>query len=195
MPVSTPAEIPHTAPCPCPDGPEQIYEAYFGFVWRNLRRLGVPEAATDDAAQDVFLVVFRRYHEFEGRSSVRTWLFGILLRVARDHRKVTRRRERRLVFLEDLAESRSPQAPSSESPHSAAERREATRLLHRLLETLHEAKRALFILVELEQMSVVEAADTLGLKPNTAYARLRAARRGFEAALARHRAGETWRRR
>ena len=90
MPVSTPAEIPHTAPCPCPDGPEQIYEAYFGFVWRNLRRLGVPEAATDDAAQDVFLVVFRRYHEFEGRSSVRTWLFGILLRVARDHRKVTR---------------------------------------------------------------------------------------------------------
>lgn len=195
MAVSSPAPIPTDAPCVGAERPEQAYEQYFGFVWRNLRRLGVPEAALDDAAQDVFLVVFRRWKEFEGRSSVQSWIFGIALRVAGDHRKMARRRQRRLVFLEELTEGRSPRAPSCEHPDSVAVRHEATELLHRLLETLEPSRRALFILVELEQMSVPEAAEALGLKLNTAYARLRAARLGFEAALTRHQARKIWRHR
>lgn len=182
-------------PGPSLDGPEHVYEAYFGFVWRNLRRLGVAEASVDDAAQDVFLVVFRRYGEFEARSSMKTWLFGILLRVARDHRKVARRRQRRLVFLEELAEGSLPRAPRSDDPQEVAERGEATRLLHQLLDSLEASQRALFIMIELEQMTVPEAAEALGIKLNTAYARVRSARRGFEAALARHRARQNWRRR
>ena len=91
--------IPQTSACPSTSGPEQIYEQFFGFVWRNLRRLGVPDAALDDATQDVFVVVFRQWEGFEGRSSVQTWLFGIVLRVARDHRKVAQRRGRHLMSL------------------------------------------------------------------------------------------------
>src|SRR3954470_17967759 len=62
-----------------------LYEEHFEFVWRSLRRLGVSAASLDDATQEVFVVVFRRLADFEGRSSVRTWLFGIAIHVAQHH--------------------------------------------------------------------------------------------------------------
>ena len=61
---------------------ERVYEEHFDFVWRSLRRLGVPRSALDDAVQEVFLVVHRRLAEFEGRSSLKTWLFGIAVHIA-----------------------------------------------------------------------------------------------------------------
>ena len=66
---------------------EKIYAEHVAMVWRALRRLGVPETSIEDAVQDVFLVAHRRAGEFEGRSSVKTWLYGIALRVAKDHRR------------------------------------------------------------------------------------------------------------
>ncbi len=71
---------------------EAIYDEHFDFVFRNVRRLGVPDAHVDDAVQEVFLVVHRRLAEFEGRSSVKTWIFGVLARVAADHRRSIRRK-------------------------------------------------------------------------------------------------------
>ena len=67
---------------------KEVYEEQFRFVWRSLRRLGVRESDVADAAQDVFLVVHRRLDEFEGRSKVSTWLYGICYRVARDRRRL-----------------------------------------------------------------------------------------------------------
>src|SRR5262249_12085268 len=58
-----------------------VYEALFAFVWRSVRRLGVDEGAVDDVVQEIFVIVHRRLHDFEGRSSVKTWIFGIVLRV------------------------------------------------------------------------------------------------------------------
>src|SRR3954465_5437111 len=52
---------------------DTIYEQEFEFVWRNLRRLAVPEASLRDVAQDVFLVIHRRLPEFEGRAPLRSW--------------------------------------------------------------------------------------------------------------------------
>jgi len=63
---------------------EEAYEQLFDFVWRSLRRLGVPAASIDDAVQDVFVVIHRRLADFEGRSALKTWAFGIALRVAGD---------------------------------------------------------------------------------------------------------------
>ena len=71
--------------------PEHVFVHHFDFVWRSLGRLGVPPEGIEDAAQDVFLVVHRRLADFEGRSSLTTWLYGIALRVARDHRRRQRR--------------------------------------------------------------------------------------------------------
>src|SRR5262245_51753387 len=70
----------------------EVYETQFDFVWRSARRLGVASLHVDDVVQEVFLVVFRRLAEFEGRSSLKTWLFGITRRVVRDHRRSARRK-------------------------------------------------------------------------------------------------------
>jgi RNA polymerase sigma-70 factor (ECF subfamily) len=159
----------------------EIYEENFAFVWRNLRRLGVPEGAMDDAAQDVFVVVHRRLADFEGRSSLRTWLFGIVLRVARDHR----RSAARFAATAEAAAERQALAPT---PAELVADKQALEILERILDGLDDEKRAVFVQVELEQMSVSDVAAAQGLNVNTAHARLRAAREEFARAVVRLRA-------
>ena len=65
-------------------------------------------------------------------------------------------------------------------------------MLDALLESMDDEKREAFVLVELEEMSMPEVGEALGINVNTAYTRLRAARRQFEEALARHRAKSAW---
>jgi RNA polymerase sigma-70 factor (ECF subfamily) len=161
---------------------EEIYEEHFDFVWRGLRRLGVPAASIDDAVPDVFLVVHRRLADFEGRSSLKTWVFGIAVRVARDHQRLLRRKGWRAPLDTSIPDA----APG---PIELFARAEAVRELDRILGTLDEDKRAVFILAEIEQMAAPEIAETLGVKMNTVYSRLRAARRAVEAALAPPRGG------
>jgi RNA polymerase sigma-70 factor (ECF subfamily) len=158
---------------------EEVYEAYFDFVWRSLRRLGVPEAQLDDAAQDVFLVVYRRLDEFEARSSLKTWIFGIVLRVTSTLRRTARRKP-----TEPLADE--PVALGS-APEALTESREAARLVREILDELDDDRRAVFVLAELEQMTAPEISSALAVNLNTVYSRLRAARRDFDAALARRR--------
>ncbi|MCC7539162.1 MAG: RNA polymerase sigma factor [Deltaproteobacteria bacterium] len=164
---------------------ERVYDENVQYIWRALRRLGVAEANVDDAVQDVFVVVHRRLGDFEGRSSVRTWLYGIALRVAREHR---RRAQRTGVALPDDVE-----APSDASPHSRSEKAEAARVLDRLLSELDDTKREVFVLAEIEQLSVPEIAETLGTNVNTTYSQLRAARKQLDEAVRREKARDGWR--
>jgi RNA polymerase sigma-70 factor (ECF subfamily) len=173
-----------------PPEPGKIYESHFGFVWRNLRRLGVADAQLEDAAQDVFLTVHRRWETYDAhRSSLETWLFGILLRVARNHRRSLRRRLARLVPWSER-HTLGGVPPSVDGPAELVAQRQAAVLLDRLLDSLDDDKRAILVLVELEQFSVPQAAEALGLNVNTAYWRLGAARRSFQSALERVRAAE-----
>jgi RNA polymerase sigma-70 factor (ECF subfamily) len=167
-----------------PPGLPEIYAQHADFVFRNLRRLGVIESAIDDAVQDVFLVVHRRLGDFEARAQMTTWLFGIVLRVAQSYRRSAMRRRARLSDT-PASEIDDVPATTSESPIDLLERREATTLLHRLLDELDDDKRAMLVCIELEQMTVPEAAESLGLNLNTAYGRLRAARAAFNDAVAR----------
>lgn len=164
---------------------ESVYEAHFDFVWRSMGHLGVEPAAVEDAAQDVFVIAHRRLADFEGRSSVQTWLFAIALRVARDHRRAARRKRGHGLVPEaevDTADVLDP-APS---PLESASRAEAARRLRAILDELDEDRRAVFILAELEEMSVPEIAEAVGAHLNTVYTRLRLARRDFNEAVARH---------
>lgn len=164
---------------------EQIYESSFDFVWRNARRLGVSDGAIDDVVQDVFIIAHRRLPEFEQRSSIRTWLFGILLKVAKDYR---RSEKRRLAREQTSAELTVLEANDPASATDLIAKKQAAALVMELLENLDDDKRAIFVSVELEQMSVSEVAEAIGLNLNTAHARLRSARQAFEQALARHHA-------
>jgi RNA polymerase sigma-70 factor (ECF subfamily) len=161
-----------------------VYRTHFDFVWRSARRLGVPDHAVDDAVQESFLVVHRKLGEFEGRSSLKTWIFGIVRRVVRDHRPSSRLQAMAPATLDSLAE------PVEIGPLESATNAESGRRLSRLLEKLDEDKREAFVLVDLEEMTVPEAAEAIGANLNTIYARLRAARRILAEALAKERARE-----
>lgn len=162
---------------------EAIYDEFFDFVWRSLRRLGVWPEQLDDALQDVFLVVHRRLSEFEQRATVKTWLFGICLRVASDYSRRSRAHGRTTELDQEM---RDP-APD---PLEQAARGEAIRFLDAHLAELDADKRAVFILAELEGMSCPEIAEAVGANVNTVMSRLKAARAKFEAAVRRHHARE-----
>lgn len=158
---------------------DAVYAAHAAMVWRWLERLGVPRAHVADAAQDVFVVVYRKLDSFEQRSSLKTWLFGITLRVASDvQRRLARRPTAPLPAA--LADG------TLEAPYEARVRTEAVETLYRLLDELPAEQRAVFVLVELEQMSVPEAAAAVGCNVHTVTSRLKVARKRFEAALRRH---------
>jgi RNA polymerase sigma-70 factor (ECF subfamily) len=168
---------------------DAIYQEYFDFVWRSLRRLGVPEAALDDASQEVFLVVYRRRGDFEGRSSVKTWLFGIAAHVARRQARTARRHP-----AEELPDP-APASPGARSPQDEAARREDVQLLYAILDDLDHDRRAVFVMAELDQLTAPEIAEALGVPLNTVYSRLRTARHEFEASLKRRQVREQWRQR
>ena len=182
-----------TPPEPVDDGamsPAALYETHLQFVWRNLRRFGVSDELLEDAAQDVFVTVHRRWDSYDPRaSSIETWLFGIVIRVAHYHRRTLRRRLARLVPW--LSESRLHEVSSGlEGPLETTAKREAVHLLDRMLDELGDHQREILVLVDVEQIAVPEASAMLGINLNTAYTRLRAARQRFQNAVNRLRASE-----
>jgi len=160
---------------------DTLYSQHFRGVWRTLRRLGVAEPHLDDAAQDVFVIVHRKLPNFDGRAP-RSWLYAIAIRVASDYRRGAA--GRRTIPLSSKIEDGAP------GPARLSELQDRVRLLHALLDQLDMKKRTVFVLSELEQLTVPEISEALGANVNTVYARLRAARAEFEAALRRHRRRE-----
>jgi RNA polymerase sigma-70 factor (ECF subfamily) len=187
------ASAPTTSAASGPPSFDEVYEQHFDFLWRSVRRLGVQEGAVDDVVQEIFLVVHRRLPEFEGRSSLKTWLFGVALRVVRDHRRHLRRKAPHSIRPEPPADPEALSASPEHGPHERMAQSEAVQVLHQILDELDDEKREVFILAELEQMSVPEIAEALGANLNTIYSRLRAGRQEFEQAVARHRARDGWR--
>ena len=84
MSAAPATEAPETAP---PPALRALFEAHYDFVYRSALRLGVTQAAVDDVVQEAFIVAGRKLEAFEGRSSHRTWLFGIVMRVAHTERR------------------------------------------------------------------------------------------------------------
>ena len=165
----------------------QIYDDHFRLVWRTLRRLGVPDSEVDDALQDVFLVVHRRLGDFQPQAPVTHWLHRITSRIARDHRRARRRKDPAAHGLEPVTDLDGVADVQGRGPGESAERSAAANLIRELLEELDDAKREVFVLADLEQMSAPEIAEVLEIPLNTVYSRLRTARREFEAALAERR--------
>ena len=172
---------------PCavaPPGPAfaKVYEAELAYVWRCLRRLGVPEADLEDAAHDAFVVVHRRLDDFDPGRPLKPWLAGIAVRVAADHRRRAHRRPERPDADLDPVDPRTA---------GAADRREARALLGRALEALGADRRTVLVLHDLEGLTMPEIAEGLDVPLNTLYSRLRLARRDLAAAV-RHLHGGPW---
>jgi RNA polymerase sigma-70 factor (ECF subfamily) len=164
---------------------QRIYELHADFVFRTLRRLGVPDRDIGDAVQEVFLAVHRTLPKFEGRCSMTTWLFTISRSVVRDCRRRAYRRYEvtNAALIEAVPDTRSDVSARLEHRQKLAE-------LEAILTTMEEDQRLVFVLFEIEHMTGEEISEALGIPLGTAYSRLRLARAAFRAAVARRRAAE-----
>ncbi len=178
-PVSKEAAAADLGVRPADPTPHSVAELGARFVPQTLRYLGVPEGLLLDAAQDVFVVALRRLDDFEGRSSLRTWLYGICIRVAHDYR---RRNQSNREFLVEVL----PELPAPAPQESAVEQGEWRQALCRLLDDLDEGQRAAFVLYEIQRLSMKEVADALGCPLQTAYFRHKVAQNRLLEAFKRH---------
>jgi RNA polymerase sigma-70 factor (ECF subfamily) len=156
-----------------------VFKAHHAFVWRILRHLGVAASDLDDVLQEVFVVVHRRLADYREQDKMRAWLYAICTRVVRDHRRKVTRRHEALHELPDLS-----QAPSQAN---AVADQQALWIAQRMLNTLPEKQRAVFVLHEIEQLPMPEIALAVECPLPTAYARLRKARERVLAEVARAR--------
>jgi RNA polymerase sigma-70 factor (ECF subfamily) len=169
-----------------PERLEAVATENFQFIWRSLRRLGVPPAAVDDAAQQVFEVAARRLGEIlPGRE--RAFLFKTALFVAAESRRGNARRRERFpdASLEELVDP----APTPEEANDWARKRA---LLDEILLAMRLEERTVFVLFELEELSMVEIAEIVEIPPGTVASRLRRARADFHAQAKRLRARLTF---
>jgi len=159
----------------------EVYDQHFAFVWRCVGNRGVRGAMLDDVVQEVFIVVHRKLPEFEGRSSLRTWLAAIVRRVVADY---VHKRGNQPAGDQPL--EREPAATGSPAEH--LERKAAVALLDALLAKMSDEQREVFVLHEIEHLSGPEIAELTGSNENTVWTRLRAARRIFQEGVTRERA-------
>jgi len=159
-----------------------LVAAYQDFIWRSLRRLGVPAAQVDDATQEVFCVAMRRLEQIEPGAE-RSFLFSVAMRVASDARRAcTRSRERTDQAAVDVAVATSP------TPEGLLGEQEALALLDEALDALDDEMRAVFVLFEIEGFTSPEIASLLAVPLGTVASRLRRGREQFHAAATRLRA-------
>jgi RNA polymerase sigma-70 factor (ECF subfamily) len=157
---------------------EELYAETFEFVWRTLRRLGVPESDVADVAQEVFLVVHRRLPDFEPRARVTTWLYPICLHAARDRR-------RRAHVRHEVFRGAVEVADTGPSVSRGLERQDDFELFDEALEGVNFDQRAVFVLFELEELRGEDIAVLLGIPLGTVYSRLRLARAAFRRGVVR----------
>ena len=152
-------------------------------LFRIARSVLRDPAEAEDAVQDAYILAFTRIGQFREDASLATWLGRIVLNEA-----LRRLRQRRPMteFDEGGADVRTAGAevipfPGSQQPIATPEedaaRAETRRLLERAIDALPDQFRIVFVLREIEQMSVEETACSLGIPPDTVKTRLHRARR------------------
>ena len=157
-----------------------LFAEHAPYVLRVMRHLGVAERDLQDQSQEVFVAIFRGLSGFAGRSALRTWIYGICVRVASNHRR--RAHVRREQPVSDPPELSAPPVQDD-----ALEERRGHPELRRWLDVLAPEQRDVFVLYELEELSMKEVAEVCGCPLQTAYSRLHAARRRL---LAKYRESE-----
>jgi RNA polymerase sigma-70 factor, ECF subfamily len=164
-----------------------LYEHFLPLVGRWVTRLGIPQEALDDVVQEIFLTIYGKIGQFEGRSPLRSWVFGVTIRVTRNFRR------KRTTGPAGEDGPIDAVADDVGDPEAVAEQTEALTLLQQILNELDVEKREVFVLAELEQLSAPEIATLLEISSNTVASRLRLAREEVRASWARAQARDEWR--
>jgi RNA polymerase sigma-70 factor (ECF subfamily) len=155
--------------------------AHFDSIWRLLRRLGVPESQVDDAAQQVFVIATNKVAKIQPGSE-QSFLYGVALRIAADERRKALRR-RDVAELEESALSHE-----GPTPDDLIDQRKARALMDAVLEAMPLELRSVFVLYEMEEMTMAEIATLLGIPAGSVASRLRRAREYLHEYVRRYRA-------
>jgi RNA polymerase sigma-70 factor, ECF subfamily len=150
------------------------FQSEFDYLCRTLRRLGVRPDDLEDDAHEVFLVLDRKWHDYDASRPLRPYLFGIAFRVVAARR---RREHREVPGTMDAIQS------SELRPDDALEAADARALVLSALDRVPLPRRAVFVMHDIDEIPMRDVAHALSLPLFTGYSRLRKARREFEAAI------------
>jgi RNA polymerase sigma-70 factor (ECF subfamily) len=154
-----------------------IYREQFDFVWRAAQRLGAADSEVEDRVHDVFAIVVKQLPTYDPARPLRLWLYGIVYRVMLDHR---RKRSSHEVPTDEL-----PTLVAEGDPAASAEQRQGLSIARQIIDSLEMDRRAVLVMHDLEELPMPQVAEALEIPLNTAYSRLRLARRDFEEAARR----------
>lgn len=149
------------------------FQSEFDYLCRTLRRLGVPPRDIEDDAQEIFLVLDRKWAEYDASRPIRPYLFGIAFRVVASRR----RRQRREFPNAEEPISTWPQ------PDEALATARSRALVLRALARVPLPRRAVLVMHDLDEIPMRDVARTLSIPLFTGYSRLRKARKEFESAV------------
>ena len=158
-------------------------------MFRAAFSISKNRADAEDAVQTAYLRAFAAIKSFEGRSSLSTWLTRIVINEALGRRRAAKRRRAQLdgtsvTVLDDYRDKLMRGSTSGTSPETEVARVQVRRLLEDAISALPAGFRLVFVLREIEGMTVEATADALHLKPATVKTRLLRARRRLQDALA-----------
>jgi len=146
------------------------------YVQRTLRRLGTDRSEVDDLAQEVFLVLHRRWSEYDHTRPLRPYLFGIAVRIALANQ---RKRGREVAFGNVELGDDGP------GPEDVLSTKQTHALLQAALKRIPLPRRIVLVMHELDDVPVTEVAATLSIPLFTVYSRLRKARQELKVATQR----------
>ena len=151
----------------------------------GLHLLGDPQEAAD-LSQEVFLRIFRTLAQFRGQSTLRTWIYRIVVNQASNRQRWWRRRKRgQQVPLEEhtAAHGELPESRSYAMPDQVLQQRETAGRVWNALDKLPFDQRAVIVLREIDGLSYEEIATSLGVAVGTVKSRLARARGNLRDAL------------
>ena len=154
---------------------EKLYKEYSGFVYSVALRVSQNSADAQEVTQDVFMKVYRGLKDFEGRSSLRTWIYRITVNTALNQCRRSNRFPLTGEAYDFAVETQAAQSSASE----AADEQDRKARLAALLEALNPGQRAVIVLREIEGLNYREIASALNIPLNTVRSRLKRAREGL----------------
>jgi RNA polymerase sigma-70 factor (ECF subfamily) len=153
-----------------------LYDSHAEVVFRNLHRLGVRSADVPDLLQETFLVVHRRWQDYDELLPIEGWLWGIALGLVRNYRKRAYRR----------TEAEPIEPHTDHTPEAELDRARKRRDIEDAIDALDPEKRAVFVMFEIEGLTGKAIGESLGVPVGTVHSRLFGARKELAAALEIH---------
>jgi RNA polymerase sigma-70 factor (ECF subfamily) len=153
------------------------FQLELDYILATLRRLGVPPSELEDMAHEVFLVLRRKWVEYDPTRPLRPYLFGIVFRLAAaQHRKRIREAQHLALAIERI---------EALEPELALQSKQACGLVLAALDRIPLPRRAVLVMHDIDDVPMRDVAATLSIPLFTAYSRLRKARKELALLLRR----------